>query len=135
MGKFGTTLFGYNKNAVDQYFTEMEKQSESMIEAKNRELEALRNSIEQSRNRLRMNEKELEDFSRQKEQIFSSFVNELAVIEQSVKDNREQMRKSNLAELNRLKQKINELEKWNTILHQFYNDISAIRAKYKISAE
>jgi len=134
MVKFRTSLFGYNKYSVDQYFLNMEKQNESMMQAKYGELDALKESIQKSRSKLRMSEKEIEDFSRRKEQIFSVFVDQLVVIEQSIKTTHEEMRKAKLAELNRLKNKVNELEKWNALLQQCHSEISAVHNKFKDSA-
>ncbi len=135
MGKFGKALFGYNQKVVDQLLVDRKREAESMINAKYGELDAVRANIQRTRANIRMAEKEIEDFARRKEQIFNTFVDQLVIIEQSIKSNDEGIRRANLEALEHLEQKVQELDKWNSLLQQFYSEINAIGSKYRAYIE
>lgn len=128
---FTRSFFGYHKEDVDQYFRDREKDIQTLLQSKYAQLEDMKETNQQHKTKVKEALQKEQDLLNKREQIFNAFVQQLALIEDTLQKNQDDMRKAKLGDLNRLKQKIQDLENWKKQLNLFNEEISMIRDKYR----
>lgn len=128
---FTRSFFGYHKEDVDQYFRDREKDIQTLLQSKYAQLEEMKETNQQHKAKVKEALQKEQDLLNKREQIFNAFVQELAVIEDTLQKNQDEMRKAKLNDLNRLKQKVEELENWKKQLTLFNEEIMKIRDKFR----
>lgn len=128
---FTRSFFGYHKEDVDQYFRDREKDIQTLLQSKYSQLEDMKETNQQHKARVKEALQKEQDLLNKREQIFNAFVQQLAMIEDTLQKNQDDMRRAKLNDLNRLKQKVEELENWKNQLNLFNEEIIKIRDKFR----
>lgn len=128
---FTRSFFGYHKEDVDQYFRDREKDIQTLLQSKYAQLEAIKETNQQHKAKIKEALQKEQDLLNKREQIFNAFVQQLAGIEDTLQKNQDDMRKAKLNDLNRLKQKVEEMENWKKQLNLFNEEIIKIRDKFR----
>lgn len=124
-------LFGYRQEDVDQYIQSYERESQIRIKAKYEELDDIRENNQHNKLKIKAMLKQLETLTQKKDDIFNSFVEQLTIIEDVLKNNQEEAKKNRLQALAKLQQKVDEVENWYSLLRQCLMDILAVQEKYQ----
>ncbi len=128
---FTRSFFGYHKEDVDQYFRDREKDIQTLLQSKYVQLEDMKETNQQHKTKVKEALQKEQDLLNKREQIFNAFVQQLALIEDTLQQNQDDMRKAKLNDLNRLKQKVEELENWKKQLTRFNEEIIKIRDQFR----
>ncbi|MEQ8175080.1 MAG: hypothetical protein ABRQ26_08430 [Syntrophomonadaceae bacterium] len=128
---FTRSFFGYHKEDVDLYFRDREKDIQTLLQNKYAQLEDMKETNQQHKAKIKEALQKEQDLLNKREQIFNAFVQQLAEIEDTLQKNQDDMRKAKLNDLNRLKQKVEEMENWKEQLNLFNEEIIKIRDKFR----